>query len=193
MENMSNMLRWEVLRQLVSVAVGWIPTILLIVGIYYVIQYLFDLTVEKRVSKVYEGVRDALGIKEKSDYGRGYHWLRSLCFAVIFMSIGSYLGYYLNAMYVSGEISLIITVGRVTSFYRLFLWLVEGSLFALSAGILLSTVTRIRSISTGEYVKSSAYRFSNGMLKGIRFVGILLAIVVPVASVVFTYIGLMGQ
>lgn len=194
-----SVLRWEVLRQLLGVVAGWLPQVLLVLFSYYLLGIVYRLVLNRSLAKFLESavgglsssMRDCLGSDLPSSFvskDRGILF-RVLKVAVLLL-VGYYLGYYLNAMYISGDITLITSVSRISTFYSLAMWIFELFIFVLSLVLILGTSLRLMVVDSETYLSSRSYRVTTVLLALFRYIAYGLVIVIPLASIIVSYLGL---
>ena len=106
---------------------------------------------------------------------------------MMLLTAGYTLGYNISANYISGEITLITTVARITNFYVLTVSVIEMILMACVSLIFLSAVSSIRKNGREVYQTSTLGKLNLSLLKLIRLFGILAVISLGIASMVFCY------
>ena len=104
------------------------------------------------------------------------------------LTAGYTLGYNVSSNYISGEITLITTVARITNFYVLTVTVIEMVLMACVSLIFLSAVSSIRKNGREVYQTSSLSKLNLNLLRFLRTFGILAVISLGVASMVFCYL-----
>ena len=104
------------------------------------------------------------------------------------LTAGYTLGYNISSNYISGEITLITTVARITNFYVLTVNVIEMVLMACVSLILLSAASSIRKNGREVYQTSKLSKLNLSLLKLIRLFGILVVIALGIASMVFCYL-----
>lgn len=197
LEQQLSIIRGEVLRQLIGTAFSWVLPVLTVVIGYLLVRLVFDWTVDgtlgrrlRQLGRVFS--EDPAGLVKVVDYDkeRAVGFARLGFFAFFLLVLGYYLGYYINASYVSGEITLITTVGRITNFYKLVATVVECLFFLLSFIVLMTTARRVSLVGTEKYSQSKAYKVSRGLLALFKWLGILSVLVLAIASIVVCYISI---
>lgn len=194
-----SVLRWEILRQLLGVVAGWLPQILIVVFSYYLLGIVYRLVLNRSLAKFVEvalgglrsSLRDSLGSDlpnsvVSKDRGILYRVLKTAGLLLV----GYYLGYYLNAMYISGDITLITSVSRISTFYSLAMWIFELFIFVMSLVLILGTSLRLMVVDSETYLGSRSYKVTTALLALFRYIAYGLVIVLPLASIIVSYLGL---
>ena len=183
-------IRAEVLRQLIGVSGGWFVRILLVSAMYWLAFLLYDSLVDGTLSDRLSLVKQALfnGVKEfKVKIISTAPFLYFLV-GMILLTAGYTLGYNISANYISGEITLITTVARITNFYTLTVSVIEMILMACVSLIFLSAASSIRKNGREVYQTSTLGRLNLSLLKLLRLLGIMAVISLGIASMVFCYL-----
>ena len=190
MEQHVSSIRAEVLRQLVGVSGGWFLRFLLVAVLFWLVFYVYDTLVDGTLS-------ERIGFMKRALFSNSANFTTKIgsikpfvYFVALLMSVtvGYTLGYNISSNYISGEITLITTVARITNFYSLTVVVIEMILLACSSLILLSTASSIRKNGREVYVGSTLSKLNLGLLKLIRLIGILMVLVLGVASMIFCYL-----
>lgn len=190
MEQHVSSIRAEVLRQLIGVSGGWFVRILLVSAMYWFAFLLYESLVDGSLSARLSLVKQALfsGAKEfKVKTSSNSPFLYFLV-GMILLTAGYTLGYNISANYISGEITLITTVARITNFYTLTVSVIEMILMACVSLIFLSAASSIRKNGREVYQTSTLGRLNLSLLKLLRLLGIMAVISLGVASMVFCYL-----
>lgn len=190
MEQHVSSIRAEVLRQLIGVSGGWFLRFLVVAVTFWLVFFIYDTLVDGTLS-------ERIGFMKRALFSKSTNFTTKLgstkpfaYFVAFLMAItsGYTLGYNISSNYISGEITLITTVARITNFYALTVAVVEMVLLACSSLILLSAVSSIRKNGREVYQTSTLSKLNLSLLKLIRLVGILVVLVLGVASMVFCYL-----
>ncbi len=190
MEQHVSSIRAEVLRQLVGVSGGWFLRFLLVAVLFWLVFYIYDTLVDGTLSERIGFMKRAL-VSNSSSFTSKIGSIRPFVYFVALLmavTLGYTLGYNISSNYISGEITLITTVARITNFYSLTVVVIEMILLACSSLILLSTASSIRKNGREVYVGSTLSKLNLGLLKLIRLIGILMVLVLGVASMIFCYL-----
>ena len=190
MEQHVSSIRAEVLRQLVGVSGGWFLRFLLVAVLFWLVLYIYDTLVDGTLSERIGFMKRAL-FSNSSSFTFKIGSIRPFVYFVALLmavTLGYTLGYNISSNYISGEITLITTVARITNFYSLTVVVIEMILLACSSLILLSTASSIRKNGREVYVGSTLSKLNLGLLKLIRLIGILMVLVLGVASMIFCYL-----
>ena len=190
MEQHVSSIRAEVLRQLVGVSGGWFLHFLLVAVLFWLVFYIYDTLVDGTLSERIGFMKRAL-FSNSSSFTSKIGSIRPFVYFVALLmavTLGYTLGYNISSNYISGEITLITTVARITNFYSLTVVVIEMILLACSSLILLSTASSIRKNGREVYVGSTLSKLNLGLLKLIRLIGILMVLVLGVASMIFCYL-----
>lgn len=190
MEQHVSSIRAEVLRQLVGVSGGWFLRFLLVAVLFWLVFYIYDTLVDGTLSERIGFMKRAL-FSNSSSFTSKIGSIRPFVYFVALLmavTLGYTLGYNISSNYISGEITLITTVARITNFYSLTVVVIEMILLACSSLILLSTASSIRKNDREVYVGSTLSKLNLGLLKLIRLIGILMVLVLGVASMIFCYL-----
>lgn len=196
------MLRAEVLRQLAGAVGQWAFTLVVILVIYKVYGWLWvNLSqglVFKKFSKAWialtsdgeptEEVKDAKEVSNLLDIAV-IRYVATMFFLVL---IGYSIGYVQNAYSVVGDISLIVTVSRITNFYNLLLLVVQITNLLAYSAILWGVTLLFKRWGTYGVAKSRGYNWLNRIRKVLLVWGILSAVVIPLGSIILTYVNLVG-
>ena len=112
-----SLMRAEVLRQLVGATSSWVLTTLMFVFIYLSLRKVSSLVEEGKLLTTLKSLQDIAFVKgndkentEENRYLRVSRVLQLLAGAILLLLIGYHLGYSVNSAYISGDISLIVTV-----------------------------------------------------------------------------------
>lgn len=190
MEQHVSSIRAEVLRQLVGVSGGWFVRILLVSImfwlVFFVYESLVDGTLSSRLALLKQGLlQEGKEFKIKTISTAPFLYFLG---AMMLLTAGYTLGYNISSNYISGEITLITTVARITNFYVLTVTVIEMVLMACVSLIFLSAVSSIRKNGREVYQISSLSKLNLNLLRLLRTFGILAVISLGVASMVFCYL-----
>lgn len=190
MEQHVSSIRAEVLRQLIGVSGGWFVRILLVSAMYWLAFLLYDSLVDGTLSDRLSLVKQALfnGVKEFKVKTISTAPFLYFLVGMILLTAGYTLGYNISANYISGEITLITTVARITNFYTLTVSVIEMILMACVSLIFLSAASSIRKNGREVYQTSTLGRLNLSLLKLLRLLGIMAVISLGIASMVFCYL-----
>lgn len=190
MEQHVSSIRAEVLRQLIGVSGGWFVRILLVSAMYWFAFLLYESLVDGSLSARLSLVKQALfsGAKELKVKTSSTSPFLYFLVGMILLTAGYTLGYNISANYISGEITLITTVARITNFYTLTVSVIEMILMACVSLIFLSAASSIRKNGREVYQTSTLGRLNLSLLKLLRLLGIMAVISLGVASMVFCYL-----
>ncbi len=190
MEQHVSSIRAEVLRQLIGVSGGWFVRILLVSAMYWFAFLLYESLVDGSLSARLSLVKQALfsGAKEFKVKTSSTSPFLYFLVGMILLTAGYTLGYNISANYISGEITLITTVARITNFYTLTVSVIEMILMACVSLIFLSAASSIRKNGREVYQTSTLGRLNLSLLKLLRLLGIMAVISLGVASMVFCYL-----
>ena len=190
MEQHVSSIRAEVLRQLIGVSGGWFVRILLVSAMYWFAFLLYESLVDGSLSARLSLVKQALfsGAKEFKVKTSSTSPFLYFLVGMILLTAGYTLGYNISANYISGEITLITTVARITNFYTLTVSFIEMILMACVSLIFLSAASSIRKNGREVYQTSTLGRLNLSLLKLLRLLGIMAVISLGVASMVFCYL-----
>ena len=190
MEQHVSSIRAEVLRQLAGVSGGWFVRILLVSImfwlVFFVYESLVDGTLSSRLALFKQGLlQEGKEFKIKTISTAPFLYFLG---AMMLLTAGYTLGYNISSNYISGEITLITTVARITNFYVLTVTVIEMVLMACVSLIFLSAVSSIRKNGREVYQTSSLSKLNLNLLRLLRTFGILAVISLGVASMVFCYL-----
>lgn len=190
MEQHVSSIRAEVLRQLIGVSGGWFVRILLVSAMYWFAFLLYESLVDGSLSARLSLVKQALfsGVKEFKVKTISTSPFLYFLVGMILLTAGYTLGYNISANYISGEITLITTVARITNFYTLTVSVIEMILMACVSLIFLSAASSIRKNGREVYQTSTLGRLNLSLLKLLRLLGIMAVISLGIASMVFCYL-----
>ena len=189
-----SLMRAEVLRQLVGATSSWVLTTLMFVFIYLSLRKVSSLVEEGKLLTTLKSLQDIAFVKgndkenkEENRYLRVSRVLQLLAGAILLLLIGYHLGYSVNSAYISGDISLIVTVDRITNFYKLTLVSMEWTIIFVYS-LTLMMMHRLYIPQVGKDNKK--YKLLRLLQKSLSFLGILLAFVIPFVSIILCYISL---
>ena len=190
MEQHVSSIRAEVLRQLAGVSGGWFVRILLVSIMFWLVflvyESLVDGTLSSRLALLKQGLlQEGKEFKIKTISTAPFLYFLG---AMMLLTAGYTLGYNISSNYISGEITLITTVARITNFYVLTVTVIEMVLMACVSLIFLSAVSSIRKNGREVYQISSLSKLNLNLLRLLRTFGILAVISLGVASMVFCYL-----
>lgn len=184
--------RGEVLRQLIGAGASWIIWVLGFFALYRYLWYLHKCikedTLYSHFSKVYDLLKP---IKSGADGELGSYTtprardviMKAIKTLFVFL-IGYHLAYSLNATYISGDISMIITVTRVMHFYKLVLIVLEGMmLFLFLVSLWLHSLSKSKGKEPKGYVVVQTL---------ITVIALSLAVLLPLAAIVTLYTNMIG-
>lgn len=189
MEQHVSSIRAEVLRQLAGVSGGWFARIVLVAIMYWLVFFVYeslvDGTLSSRLSLFKQGLmQEGKEFKVKTISNAPFLYFLG---GLMLLTAGYTLGYTISSNYISGEITLITTVARITNFYVLTVNVIEMVLMACVSLILLSAASSIRKNGREVYETSKLSKLNLSLLKLIRLFGILVVIALGIASMVFCY------
>lgn len=189
MEQHVSSIRAEVLRQLIGVSGGWFVRILLVSVMFWLAFLVYESLVDGTLSGRLSLFKQAIFNGAKEFKVKTVSTAPFLYFLVgmMLLTAGYTLGYNISANYISGEITLITTVARITNFYVLTVSVIEMILMACVSLIFLSAVSSIRKNGREVYQTSTIGKLNLSLLKLIRLFGILAVISLGIASMVFCY------
>lgn len=189
MEQHASSIRAEVLRQLIGVSGGWFVRILLVFVMFWLVFLVYESLVDGTLSGRFSLFKQALfnGVKEFKVKTVSTAPFLYFLVGMMLLTAGYTLGYNISANYISGEITLITTVARITNFYVLTVSVIEMILMACVSWIFLSAVSSIRKNGREVYQTSTLGKLNLSLLKLIRLFGILAVISLGIASMVFCY------
>ena len=191
MEQHLSSIRAEVLRQLIGASTGWFVKILLVLALYWILFFVYeslvDGTLYERLKLVGRALFKNERFKLKSPSSAPFAYF---VLSMILVACGYSLGYTIATNYISGEITLISTVSRITGFYTLTVVVFEMLLTTFASLILLSAASSIRKNGLEVYKTSKLAKFNLSMLQLVRLCGILIAVVLGIASMVFCYMAI---
>lgn len=190
MEQHVSSIRAEVLRQLAGVSGGWFTRIVLVAIMYWLVFFVYeslvDGTLSSRLSLFKQGLmQEGKEFKVKTISNTPFLYFLG---GLMLLTAGYTLGYNISSNYISGEITLITTVARITNFYVLTVNVIEMVLMACVSLILLSAASSIRKNSREVYQTSTLGKLNLSLLKLIRLLGIMAVISLGIASMVFCYL-----
>lgn len=190
MEQHVSSIRAEVLRQLVGVSGGWFVRILLVSIMFWLVFFVYESLVDGTLSSRFALFKQGLLQEGKEFKVKPISTAPFLYFlgAMVLLTTGYTLGYSVSSNYISGEITLITTVARITNFYVLTVMVIEMLLMACSSLVLLSAASSIRKNGREVYQTSSLSKLNLNLLRLLRTFGILAVISLGVASMVFCYL-----
>lgn len=190
MEQHVSSIRAEVLRQLAGVSGGWFTRIVLVAIMYWLVFFVYeslvDGTLSGRLALFKQGLmQEGKEFKVKTISNAPFLYFLG---GLMLLTAGYTLGYNISSNYISGEITLITTVARITNFYVLTVNVIEMVLMACVSLILLSAASSIRKNGREVYQTSKLSKLNLSLLKLIRLFGILVVIALGIASMVFCYL-----
>lgn len=190
MEQHVSSIRAEVLRQLAGVSGGWFTRIVLVAIMYWLVFFVYeslvDGTLSSRLSLFKQGLmQEGKEFKVKTISNAPFLYFLG---GLMLLTAGYTLGYNISSNYISGEITLITTVARITNFYVLTVNVIEMVLMVCVSLILLSAASSIRKNGREVYQTSTLGRLNLSLLKLLRLLGIMAVISLGVASMVFCYL-----
>lgn len=190
MEQHVSSIRAEVLRQLVGVSGGWFARIVLVSVMFWFLLFVYESLVDGSLSERFASLKHGLFHKTSEFKLKTSSSAPFLYFlgAMVLLTLGYTLGYSISSNYISGEITLITTVARITNFYVLTVTVIEMLLMACSSLVLLSAVSSIRRNGREAYQISTLAKLNLNLLKFFRLFGILAVISLGIASMVFCYL-----
>lgn len=190
MEQHVSSIRAEVLRQLIGVSGGWFVRIILVSLMFWFAFYVYESLVDGTLSGRLSLMEKALFNGAKEFKVKTISTAPFLYFLVgmMLLTAGYTLGYNISTNYISGEITLITTVARITNFYALTVSVIEMILMACTALVFLSAASSIRRNGREAYQISTLAKLNLGILKFFRLFGILAVISLGIASMVFCYL-----
>jgi len=178
MEQHVSSIRAEVLRQLAGVSGGWFTRIVLVAIMYWLVFFVYeslvDGTLSGRLALFKQGLmQEGKEFKVKTISNAPFLYFLG---GLMLLTAGYTLGYNISSNYISGEITLITTVARITNFYVLTVNVIEMVLMACVSLILLSAASSIRKNGREVYQTSKLSKLNLSLLKLIRLFGILVVI-----------------
>ena len=190
MEQHVSSIRAEVLRQRAGVSGGWFTRIVLVAIMYWLVFFVYeslvDGTLSGRLALFKQGLmQEGKEFKVKTISNAPFLYFLG---GLMLLTAGYTLGYNISSNYISGEITLITTVARITNFYVLTVNVIEMVLMACVSLILLSAASSIRKNGREVYQTSKLSKLNLSLLKLIRLFGILVVIALGIASMVFCYL-----
>lgn len=190
MEQHVSSIRAEVLRQLIGVSGGWFVRIILVSLMFWFSFYVYESLVDGTLSDRLSLMKQALfnGAKEFKVKTISTSPFLYFLVGMMLLTAGYTLGYNISTNYISGEITLITTVARITNFYALTVSVIEMILMACTALVFLSAVSSIRRNGREAYQISTLAKLNLNLLKFFRLFGILAVISLGIASMVFCYL-----
>lgn len=190
MEQHVSSIRAEVLRQLIGVSGGWFARILLVSILFWLVFFVYESLVDGTLSSRLALLKQGLLQEGKEFKIKTISTAPFLYFlgAMMLLTTGYTLGYNISSNYISGEITLITTVARITNFYVLTVTVIEMVLMACVSLIFLSAVSSIRKNGRKVYQISSLSKLNLNLLRLLRTFGILAVISLGVVSMVFCYL-----
>lgn len=190
MEQHVSSIRAEVLRQLAGVSGGWFTRIVLVAIMYWLVFFVYESLVDGTLSSRLSLFKQCLMQEGKEFKVKTISNAPFLYFlgGLMLLTAGYTLGYNISSNYISGEITLITTVARITNFYVLTVNVIEMVLMACVSLILLSAASSIRKNSREVYQTSTLGKLNLSLLKLIRLLGIMAVISLGIASMVFCYL-----
>lgn len=190
MEQHVSSIRAEVLRQLVGVSGGWFARIVLVSVMFWFLLFVYESLVDGSLSERFALLKHGLFHKTSEFKLKTSSSAPFLYFlgAMVLLTLGYTLGYSISSNYISGEITLITTVARITNFYVLTVTVIEMLLMACTALVFLSAASSIRRNGREAYQVSTLAKLNLNLLKFFRLFGILAVISLGIASMVFCYL-----
>lgn len=190
MEQHVSSIRAEVLRQLIGVSGGWFVRIIFVLVMFWLVFYVYESLVDGILSGRLSLMKQALfnGAKEFKVKTISTSPFLYFLVGMMLLTTGYTLGYNISTNYISGEITLITTVARITNFYALTVSVIEMILMACTALVFLSAASSIRRNGRAAYQISTLAKLNLGLLKFFRLFGILAVISLGIASMVFCYL-----
>ena len=189
MDQYVSSIRGEVFRQLIGVSGGWLVRIFLVSVMFWLAFYVYESLVDGTLSGRLSLMKQALFKGTKEFKVKTISTAPFLYFLVgmILLTTGYTLGYN-STNYISGEITLITTVSRITNFYALTVSVIEMILMACTALVFLSAASSIRKNGREVYQTSALAKMNINLLRLFRLFGIMAVIALGIASMVFCYL-----
>lgn len=183
-------IRGEVFRQLIGVSGGWFVRIVLVSVMLWLAFYVYESLVDGTLSSRLSLMKQALFKGTKEFKVKTISTAPFLYFLVgmILLTAGYTLGYNISNNYISGEITLITTVSRITNFYALTVSVIEMILMACTALVFLSATSSIRKNGREVYQTSALAKLNINLLRLFRLFGIMAVVALGIASMVFCYL-----
>lgn len=190
MEQHVSSIRAEVLRQLIGVSGGWFVRIVLVSVMFWLAFYVYESLVDGSFSSRLSLLKQAFFKGTKEFKVKTISTAPFLYFLVgmILLTAGYTLGYNISNNYISGEITLITTVSRITNFYALTVSVIEMILMACTALVFLSATSSIRKNGREVYQTSALAKLNINLLRLFRLFGIMTVVALGIASMVFCYL-----
>ena len=190
MEQHVSSIRGEVFRQLIGVSGGWLVRIFLVSVMFWLAFYVYESLVDGTLSGRLSLMKQALFKGTKEFKVKTISTAPFLYFLVgmILLTAGYTLGYNISNNYISGEITLITTVSRITNFYALTVSVIEMILMVCTALVFLSAASSIRKNGREVYQTSALAKMNINLLRLFRLFGIMAVIALGIASMVFCYL-----
>ena len=190
MDQHASSIRGEVFRQLIGVSGGWLVRIVLVIVMFWLVLFVYDSLVDGSLSNRLSLFKQGLtkNAKEFTLKTVSTSPFLYFLFGMMLLTAGYTLGYNISANYISGEITLITTVARITNFYVLTVSVIEMILMACVSLIFLSAASSIRKKGREVYQTSTLGKLNLSLLKLIRLLGIMVVIALGIASMVFCYL-----
>jgi hypothetical protein len=190
MEQHVSSIRGEVFRQLIGVSGGWFVRIIFVIAMYWLAFFVYESLVDGSLSERLALFKQGLFNQSKEFKLKTISNAPFLYFlgAMILVTAGYTLGYNISSNYISGEITLITTVARITNFYALTVTVIEMVLMVCVALIFLSAASSIRKNGREVYQTSKLSKLNLSLLKLIRLLGIMVVITLGIASMIFCYL-----
>lgn len=190
MEQHVSSIRGEVFRQLIGVSGGWLVRIFLVSVMFWLAFYVYESLVDGTLSGRLSLMKQALFKGTKEFKVKTISTAPFLYFLVgmILLTAGYTLGYNISNNYISGEITLITTVSRITNFYALTVSVIEMFLMACTALVFLSAASSIRKNGREVYQTSALAKLNINLLRLFRLFGIMAVVALGIASMVFCYL-----
>ena len=190
MEQHVSSIRAEVLRQLIGVSGGWFARIVLVALMYWILFFVYESLVDGTLSGRLALFKQGLFNQRKEFKLRTISNAPFLYFlgAMVLLTAGYTLGYTISSNYISGEITLITTVARITNFYALTVSVIEMILMTCTALVFLSAASSIRKNGREVYQISALAKLNINLLRLFRIFGIMAVVALGIASMVFCYL-----
>ena len=188
-----NLLRGEVVRQLIGSLTQWMFVVLVTFVILTSLRYIATLIAEGKFQSTSRAFLDlfSVGLLDsdegtKKTYFITRRWAKT---AIVFFA-GYLLSYNINVAYVTGDISLIVTTSRITYWFMLVYWLLQATIF-FAYLLLLTAIAKLKVNNpnglTDDVKGFKLVKRCSALLNTLSY---LLMVVVPIVSILLVYLNL---
>lgn len=188
MQVQQSIIHGEVLRQLAGVTAQWVVHFALVLLIVRLVSYIHYRVSENSLGDLLSGIKRAFNHEDKKVPTIPVNGkLKVVTLLLIALSAGYLLGFSINQSYVSGKITLITTVGRVTHFYNLVLYVFESMLLMVAMVVISSEASLIERFGVNSKKARRAKALSDIVVRSAGILALILAFVLPLVALIACY------